>query len=144
MSESGWRGASSRMAKISLVLSIVLNLVFALAVYVLMLPRDSELLNYQEWSILQSLELKHRGAPDGLIIAKDVSGTSYDAVRLTTKDGASHLWVLTNAWYEPKIKTMPGLGEVGKVRMDAAQLASIRSRLRMNEDVELFLRNSVD
>jgi hypothetical protein len=39
---------------------------------------------------------------------------------------------------------MPGLGEVGKVRMDAAQLASIRSRLRMNEDVELFLRNSVD
>ncbi|MGE3831878.1 MAG: hypothetical protein AB7F76_12860 [Parvibaculaceae bacterium] len=78
---------------------------------------------------------------DDIVIVKEFGQGRFDIVGVWDRDRSQAVWILTNAETDPRIKAMPPFG---KVRIDRAQFEKIKSNLRMNPEIELFLQNSID
>ena len=103
--------------------------------------REGELVNKQEWSVLQSVEVSHRGEKIPQIVAiHHYEGTDWDVVGLPTDDGGT-LWMLTNAWGLPHVKTM---GAKARFEISESDYQLIRSKLELNDDIDFVLRNAIE
>jgi len=129
--------------KFGSVLSLIAVVIAALAVYGTSVWKDrsGELVNKPEWSVLQSVELAHRAERITQVTPLPrYQGTDWDVVGLPTEDGRT-LWMLTNAWGLPQVKTM---GATAHFKLSEMDYQLIRSKLDLNDDVNIVLKNAIE
>jgi hypothetical protein len=104
---------------------------------------DGELAQKEQWSLLQSLEMKHRedANASGVRILPRALKSSYTAIGLPRADQPQgYVWVIANPTGQPKVKV---LGAQAPFRLSIYEFDSIRNRTIVDADVAKFLVENV-
>jgi hypothetical protein len=75
-----------------------------------------------------------------LVIHADGKAEKYDMIGVSSPDGNSRIWILANPTVIPRLKVMPS---DSKIRISRADFEKIKSAVKLNEETETFLANSV-
>jgi hypothetical protein len=117
---------------------IILLAIFVTIIYH-SLANNPELANKPEWSTLQSVQSKYVGESSDDPIFLTVG--SYDLIGIKSLDRPSRTWLLAKPLVSPLVKTMP---QENKVRISQSDFDKIKSTVKLNEETEIFLRNSIE
>lgn len=104
-----------------------------------------EMTGKREWSILQALVEANRNTPakDRVTIRTALASGEYNAIGITSDNGQT-VWMLARCYGPPYVKALPlSATEMNRVRITHSDLEKIRGSVRISEEVELFLINSL-
>ncbi len=103
------------------------------------LVNGPDLANKPEWSALQAIELRYRSDESSDLILTQVG--SYDVIGIKSPSEVSRTWVLASPHVVPRLKILP---MEFKVRIIQSDFEIIKNSVKLNEETELFLRNSIE
>lgn len=104
--------------------------------------QDNELANKPEWSSLQIAEAKYRDdKTEGVMfIFADNKDQKFDLIGIKNSASGSRSWLIANPQRSPLVKILPL--DV-KIRISKEQLEKIITSVKLNQETQIFLKNSV-
>jgi hypothetical protein len=123
---------------------ILLGVLVANAAVILMwlynsITNDPELANKPEWSVLQAVEIQYRDKSSPDLVIERIG--KYEMIGVKSLNGPSKVWILADPQFSPKVKIMP---PNSKIRISSGDFEKIKNSTKLNEETELFLKNSTD
>lgn len=125
-------------------LPIFLVVVFSISTYSYFFLEDYS--SKREWAAVQGAIFRTRELSKARHIEYQESLEFGMCIGILTIDRMERVWVLANAKHGERIKILPRIGDKDeyRVRISKAEFQAIIGKAELSDDVEQFLKNSID